>query len=117
MDIIYIQDLKVETIIGINNWEREVRQTVSFDLEMACDIRKAAQSDHIDDALNYKTIAKRLIQFIDESNFFLIETLAERCAEIVLNEFDVRWLKLRISKPGAIRGSRDVGVIIERGEK
>lgn len=117
MDIIYIHDLKIETVIGVNDWEREVRQTVSLDLEMANDIRAAAETDRIDDALNYKTIAKRLIQFINNSEFFLLETLAERCAEIVLSEFKVPWLRLRLSKPGAIRGSRDVGVIIERGEK
>ena len=117
MDIIYIHDLKIETVIGVNDWERGVKQTISLDLEMANDIRTAAKTDHIDDALNYKTIAKRLIQFVSDSEFFLVETLAEKCAEIVLGEFKVPWLRLRLSKPGALRGSRDVGVIIERGEK
>lgn len=117
MDIVYIRDLRIETVIGIYDWEREVRQTVSLDLEMATDIRKAAQSDSIEDTLNYKAVAKRLIQFVGDSQFQLVETLSERCAELVLGEFDVSWLRLRLSKPGAVRGSRDVGIIIERGVK
>ena len=117
MDIVYISDLKVDTVIGIFDWERRIRQTVSLDLEMATDIGRAAASDHIDDALNYKAIGKRVIQFIETSDFQLVETLAERVAELVREEFDVGWLKLRLSKPGALRGSRDVGVIIERGER
>lgn len=117
MDIVYIRELQVETIIGIYDWERNVKQVVSLDLEMATDIRKSAASDHIDDTLNYKAVAKRLISHIEGSDYQLVETLAEACAQIVLDEFDVPWLKLRLSKPGAIRGSTDVGVIIERGEK
>jgi dihydroneopterin aldolase len=84
---------------------------------MAADIRVAAASDNIDDTLNYKAVAKRLIQFVGDSQFELVETLAERCAQLVLEEFDVPWLRLRLSKPGAVRGSRDVGLIIERGVK
>jgi dihydroneopterin aldolase len=117
MDIVYIRDLKIETVIGIFDWERRIRQTISLDLEMACDIRKAAISDHIDDALDYKSVAKRLISFVSESEFQLVETMAEKMAEIVRTEFNVPWLRLRLSKPGAVRGSQDVGVIIERGEK
>lgn len=117
MDIVYISDLKVDTVIGIFDWERRIRQTVSLDLEMATDIRKAAASDHIDDALDYKSIGKRVIQFIEDSDFQLVETLAERVADVVREELGVAWLKLRLSKPGALRGSRDVGVIIERGER
>jgi dihydroneopterin aldolase len=114
MDKVYIRDLKIPTVIGIYDWEREVRQTVSLDLDMATDIRRAARSDSIEDTLNYKAIAKRLIAFVEQSEYQLVETLAERCADIVLNEFDVPWLRLRLSKPGAVRGSRDVGIIIER---
>ena len=117
MDIVYINDLKVDTVIGIFDWERRIRQTVSLDLEMAADIRKGAATDHIDDALDYKAIGKRVIAFIESSEFQLVETLAERVAALVREEFSVPWLKLRLSKPGALRGSRDVGVIIERGEK
>lgn len=114
MDIVYIRELQVETIIGIFDWEREVRQMVSLDVEMQTDIRKAAESDHIDDTLNYKAVAKRLIGYIEASDFQLVETLAEQCAQIILQEFNVSWVRLRLSKPGAIRGARDVGVIIER---
>lgn len=117
MDIVYVRDLKVDTIIGIYDWERQVHQTVSLDLEMATDIRKAAESDSIADTLDYKAVSKRLIGFIEGSEFQLIEAMAEQCAQIVLNEFDVPWLRLRLSKPGAVRGSKDVGVIIERGDK
>lgn len=117
MDIVYISDLKVNTVIGIFDWERRIRQTVSLDLDMGADIRRAATSDHIDDALDYKTIGKRIIAFVEQSEFQLVETLAEKVAELVLNEFGVPWLKLRVSKPGALRGARDVGVIIERGER
>lgn len=117
MDIVYIRDLRIETIIGIYDWERTVRQIVSLDLEMATDIRKAAQSDNIEHTLNYKAVAKRLISFIEDSEFLLIEAMAEQVAEIVMQEFDVPWLRLRLSKPGAVRGSRDVGLVIERGEK
>jgi dihydroneopterin aldolase len=115
MDIVYIRDLKVATVIGIFDWERRIRQTVSLDLEMATDIRRAAASDHIDDALDYKAVGKRLIAFIEASEFQLVETLAERVADIVIGEFGVPWMKLRLSKPGALRGSQDVGIIIERG--
>jgi dihydroneopterin aldolase len=117
MDIVYIRDLRIETIIGIYDWEREVKQTVSLDLEMAYDIRKAGETDDIQYALNYKSIAKRLIAFIEESEFLLVERMAEEVAAIVLNEFSVPWLKLRVSKPGALRGSKDVGIILQRGKK
>lgn len=113
-DKVFIEDLRVETVIGIFDWEREIRQTVSLDLEMTFDIRKAAESDHIDDALDYKAVAKSLIEFIGRSEFQLVEALAERCAQIVLDNFPVNWLRLKLSKPGAVRGSSAVGVIIER---
>ncbi len=115
MDIIFLNDLKVETIIGIWDWERKIRQTVSIDLEMSADIRKAAATDDVEDTLNYKLVAKRLQQFVGDSSFKLVETLAEKIAGIVLDEFDVAWVKVRVNKPGAIRGARDVGVLIERG--
>ena len=114
MDIVFLRELRVETVIGIYEWERRTRQTVSIDLEMGTDIRKAAASDSIDDTLNYKSVAKRLIQFVESSEFLLVETLAERIAGVVLEEFGVPYAKVSLSKPGAIRGARDVGVIIER---
>ena len=113
-DIVYLKDLRIETVIGIFDWERCIRQTVSIDLEMATDIRKAAASDGIDDTLDYKSVAKRLIAFVEQSEFGLIETLAENVARIVVKEFDVPEVRVVLHKPGAIRGARDVGVIIER---
>lgn len=114
MDTVFIQQLKVETIIGIFDWERRVKQTVSLDLEMSTDVAKAALSDNIDDAVNYKAVAKRLIQFIGDAEYQLVETLAEKVCEIILTEFTVSWVKLRLSKPGAVRHADNVGVIIER---
>ena len=113
-DTIFLNDLRVETVIGIFDWERKVRQTISIDLEMAADIRRAAATDAIEDTLNYKAVAKRLIQFVETADFGLVETLAEHVARIVVTEFDVPRVKVTLHKPGAVRGSRDVGVIIER---
>ncbi|MBN4074984.1 MAG: dihydroneopterin aldolase [SAR86 cluster bacterium] len=117
MDIVYIRGLEVKTVIGIYDWEKAIKQKITIDIEMASDIKKAAASDEISDALDYKSVSKRLISFVEESEIQLIETLAEKISEIVLSEFDVSWLKLSLGKPGAVTGSRDVGVIIERGVK
>ncbi len=114
MDSIFLTELKVETTIGIWDWERKIKQTVVIDLEMGTDIRAAVESDRIEDTLNYKLVAKRVQQFVADSNFMLVEALAGKIAEIILNEFDVPWVKLKVSKPGAIRGSRNVGVSIHR---
>jgi dihydroneopterin aldolase len=114
VDKIFLRDLEVETVIGIWEWERRIKQLVRIDLEVATDVRRAAASDSIEAALDYKEIAKRLIGYVAESRFNLVETLAERLAELVIKEFAVTWLKLSISKPGAIKGSRVVGVQIER---
>lgn len=117
MDIVYITGLKIDTVIGVFDWEREIRQTVSLDLDMATDIRKAAASDSLEDTLDYKAISDRLTDFVSGSEFQLIEAMAEQCADIVLTEFNVSWLRLRLSKPGAVPQAQDVGVMIERGEK
>lgn len=117
MDIIYLSDLRIQTIIGVFDWEREIKQEVVIDLEMASDIRSAAASDALEDTLDYKAVAKRVIGFVEQSEFQLVETLAERIAAIVRQEFGVPWLRLRLNKQGAVRGARDVGVIIERGER
>jgi len=116
-DIIYLNDLRIDTIIGIFDWERCVKQTISIDVEMATDIRRAAQSDTIEDTLDYKAVAKRLIDFVAASEFQLVETLAERTAQLLLEEFAIPWVRLRINKTGAIRGARDVGVLIERSSQ
>lgn len=117
MDIIYLKDLRIDTIIGIYEWERRTRQTVILDIELGADIAAAAQTDSIDNTLNYKAVAKRIITFVEGSDFQLIETLAERVAGILLHEFKVPWLRLTVNKQGAVRGVRDVGVIIERGDR
>jgi 7,8-dihydroneopterin aldolase/epimerase/oxygenase len=117
MDVVFIEDLRIETVIGIYDWERKIRQVVALDIEMAFDNRKPAASDRIVDTLDYKAVSKRLIAFVESSHFELVETLAERCADIVLAEFDVTWLRLKLGKPGAVTGSRAVGVMIERGLK
>ena len=117
MDTIFLHDLTVDAVIGIWDWERKIRQKVVIDLDMATDIRKAAATDSVEDTLNYKLVAKRVQKFTEESEFQLVETLAEGIAEIVTSEFDVPWVRVRVNKPGAIRGARDVGVLIERGER
>jgi dihydroneopterin aldolase len=117
MDIVYLNDLRVDTVIGIYDWERRTRQTVILDIDMAADIKKAAASDSIDDTLDYKAVAKRLIFYISETEFSLVETLAENVAAILLEEFHVPWCRIRLNKKGAVRGVRDVGVIIERGSR
>jgi dihydroneopterin aldolase len=114
MDKIFIHALKTEAIIGIFEWERQVKQTVVIDIEMAADIRKAALTDAISDTLNYKGVAKRVLAFIEASQFHLVETLAEQVAMLILEEFAVEWVGLVLSKPGAVRNSRDVGVALER---
>ena len=117
MDKIFLSELKVDTIIGIWDWERRMRQTVIIDLEMSADIARAAATDEVVDTLNYKSVAKRVQSFVADSSFQLVETLAERIAAIIRDEFDVAWVKVRVNKPGAIRGSRSVGVLIERGDR
>ena len=113
-DTIFLHDLRVETVIGIWDWERRIRQVVSIDLEMGADIATAAKKDNIDATLNYKAVAKRVQQFAGESEYQLVETLAEKIAELVLDEFDTPWVRVRVSKPRAINGANDVGVLIHR---
>ncbi|OQX31910.1 MAG: dihydroneopterin aldolase [Candidatus Sedimenticola endophacoides] len=117
MDIVFLRDLRIDTVIGIYDWEREIRQTVVLDLEMGWDIRPAAASECIDDALDYKAVSKRLQGFVQGSDFQLVETLAERICQIVREEFSVPWVRLTLNKIGAVSAARDVGVIIERGER
>lgn len=114
MDKIFLSQLSVECIVGIWDWERRVKQTVIIDVELAADIRKAAASDHIDDTIDYKRVAKRLLTFVGESQFQLVETLTESIARVIITEFGVSWVKVRLNKRGAIRGARDVGIEIER---
>jgi len=117
MDIVFLRGLRVDTVIGVYDWERGIKQTLIIDLEMAADIRRAAATDDIADTLDYKAVAKRLSAFIAASEFQLVETLAERCAELLLAEFNIPWLRLTINKKGAVSSADDVGVIIERGNQ
>ena len=117
MDKIFIHALKTEAIIGIFDWERQVKQTVIVDLEIGADIRKAALSDSIEDTLNYKRVSKRVLAFVEGSKFHLVETLAEHVAMLLLEDFPIAWVRLSLSKPGAIRSSRDVGVMLERSRE
>ncbi len=109
MDKIFIHALKTEAIVGIFDWERQVKQTVIMDIEVSAHITQAALSDSIDDTLNYKKVAKRILAFVEASQFHLVETLAEHVAMLILEEFGVSWVRLTLSKPGALRSSRDVG--------
>lgn len=117
MDITFLHGLKVDCIIGIWDWERRTRQTIVVDLDMASDVKKASQSDDIKDAVDYKSVSKRLMEFIGQSEFQLVETLAEHVADIVINEFSVPWVRVRINKRGAVRDAGDVGILIERGQR
>jgi dihydroneopterin aldolase len=114
MDIIFLRGLQIDTVIGIYDWERKIRQTVIIDLEMGTDIRKAAATDDIAHTLDYKTLSKRIIAFVEASEFQLVETLAEKISNIILDEFSVPWLRLTLNKKGAISGASDVGIQIER---
>lgn len=117
MDIVFIEALEIDTVIGIYDWERKITQKVVLDIEMAFDNHRPAASDDIADTLDYKSVSKRLIAFVGESKFGLVESLAEHCASIIREEFGVVWLRLKLSKPGAVTGSRAVGVVIERGTR
>lgn len=117
MDTVFIEGLTVETVIGIYDWERKVRQPMVLDVEMAFDNTRPAASDRIEDTLDYKAVSRRLIAFVEASSFQLVETLAEGCAGIIRDEFGVAWVRLKLAKPGAVRGAKAVGVIVERGTK
>ena len=117
MDILYIRNLKVDAVVGIFSWEKRIRQPLHLDLEIALDIRKAAATDDIQYALDYKTVSTRLTQFISQSEWHLIETLAEKIAALLMTEFGVTWLRLKLSKPAALPSADSVGLMIERGDK
>ena len=117
MDTIFLNEMRVETIVGIWDWERKTKQIVSIDLEMGADIKKAALTDNIEDTLNYKGVSKRIRKFVEDSDFKLVETMAEKIAKIILVEFNVPLVTVRVNKPGAIRGSKDVGVFITRTQE
>ena len=117
MDIVFIRDLRIKTFIGIYDWERKIKQDVVLDLEMAADIAEAAATDKIEDALDYKAVSKRIVSFVQESTYELVETLAEEIAKLIITEFSVPWLRLTLNKQGALSMAKDVGIIIERGQR
>ncbi len=117
MDIVYIRDLRIDTVIGVYDWERNIKQRLSFDIDMATDIRQAAATDDLQYTINYKAVSDRVIAFVESFHPQLIETLAEAIAQLIINEFNVPWLRLQVSKAGAVRAARDVGLVIERGKK
>ncbi len=117
MDIIYLHDLKVDCVIGVWDWERKIKQTITIDLDMGFDIRAAAKSDDLVDTLSYKDVSKRVEAFVKDSGFQLVERLAEEVAQILLTEFEIKWCRVKINKYGAVRGAGDVGILIERGVK
>jgi 7,8-dihydroneopterin aldolase/epimerase/oxygenase len=114
MDKIFIRGLEIQAVIGIWEWERRITQKIRLDVEMATDARRGAASDAIEGALNYRDVAKRLIGFVSGSQFRLVETLADAVARIVVEEFSVPWIRVSVAKPGAVEGSQEVGIVIER---
>jgi dihydroneopterin aldolase len=116
-DTIFLEGLEVRCKIGVFGWERKIRQRVLMDFEFSADIRRAAKTDRIEDTLDYKKIAKHALAFAAKSEYYLIETLAEKLAQSILNNFRLKKIKLRLSKPGAVRNSRNVGVEIVRKKK
>ncbi len=113
-DRIFLHGLTTECIIGFIDWERRVKQTVVLDLELPVDCRRAARTDEVADTLDYKKVAKRVLAYVAASECKLVETLAHRLALMILAEFGLPWVRISLNKPGAIRNSRDVGVVIER---
>lgn len=114
MDIIFIRDLRLETVIGVYPHERQARRTVLLDLELGADLRPAAASDHLDDTLNYQAVTQRIVEVASASDCQLLEALGERIADLVLREFAASWLRLTLRKPGAVPEAREVGIRIER---
>ena len=115
MDMVFIESLEVDTVIGAYDWERTIRQNLLIDLQMGWDNRLSAENDELHLALDYAAVSERINKFAHESSFELVETFAERLAELLLTEFNIPWLRLKITKPGAVASARGVGVEIERG--
>lgn len=114
MDIIFIHDIKVKTIIGVYPWEKQVAQTLLLDLELDTNAAKAALSDEIDATIDYTLIVTRVIEHMQNNSYQLIETLAQRIANLILTEFPITWLRLKVRKPGILPSAKEVGIIIER---
>jgi len=117
MDLVILRDLRIQTIVGIWDWERKMPQTVSIDLDMAADVGRAAETDDIEDALDYKKVAKRVTGFVQDARFQLVERMAEEVARLIMSEFDVPWVRVAVHKLRAVRDSANVGVVVERGQR
>lgn len=113
-DVVFIEGLEIDALIGIYDWERRVRQPLVFDIEMTFDNRVSAATDSIEDTLNYKAVSQRVVDVVTGSSYGLVETLAEHVARVILDEFAVQRVALKLGKPGAVRGARTVGVRIVR---
>jgi dihydroneopterin aldolase len=114
MNIVYISELRIETVIGVYDWERDIQQTVVVDLEMSAANERAALEDNLVFTLDYGAIAASITAFVEASSYQLLESLAEAIADLVMTDFGVQQLKLKLGKPGAVKNARDVGVIIHR---
>jgi len=117
LDIIFIHGLQANCVVGVFEWEKNISQKIILDLDLAFDIKPAAISDKLEDTLNYKAVSEKLIEMLEASRFDLIETMAEEAAKFVLQNFDVKWIRLRLDKGGVVKNVRSVGILIERGEK
>jgi dihydroneopterin aldolase len=116
-DTVFIEGLEARAIIGIHEWEREKPQTIRFDLEMACDASQAAADEDIEKTINYRSVAKAILAHVEENPYYLVETLAHRLAEMIMKDHGVPWIRLRVSKPGAVRFSENVGIEVVRGSR
>ena len=116
MDTVFIRGLKAKAVIGVFDWEKQIRQNLILDLDLRADVAHAAASDTLEDAVDYKAISQRVVEFVEDSQYQLVESLAEAVARIVREEFAVSWVRIRIAKPFAVRTAQEVGVVIERGD-
>jgi dihydroneopterin aldolase len=116
MDKVFIEQLVVVTTIGVYDWEQQIKQKLVFDIEMAHDNRPAGQSDDVTDALDYAQVSQKIIQYVENGKFLLIERVAEEVANLIMTTFTVPWLRIRLTKPGAVPQAAGVGVVIERGQ-
>ena len=117
MDIVFIEELSVITTIGVYDWEQTIQQKLVFDIEMGWDNRKAAASDDVNDCLSYADISDAVIKHVEMQRFALVERVAEEIADLLLQRFNSPWVRIKVSKPGAVAQARNVGVVIERGQR
>ncbi|EWS70898.1 dihydroneopterin aldolase [Vibrio vulnificus BAA87] len=116
MDKVFIEQLEVITTIGVYDWEQQIKQKLVLDIEMAHDNRPAGKSDDVADALDYAQVSEAVLNHIESGRFLLVERVAEEVAELIMTQFSVPWIRIRLAKPGAVPQARAVGVVIERGQ-